>query len=95
MVTLLAGLKAKRGKGKELVDLCLEMAGEVREKEPGCLRYDPYVSPEDPDEVIFVEKYNSKDDLEEHRKTDHYQKIVKEKIGAILAEKPEIEVYET
>ncbi len=95
MVTLLARLKANQGKGEELVNLCLEMAREVREKESGCLRYDPYVSPEDPEEVVFVEKYNSKEDLEEHRKTPHYQEIVKGKIGEILAEKPEIEVFET
>jgi len=77
------------------VDLCLEMAREVREKEAGCLKYDPYVSAENPDEVVFIEKYNSMEDLEEHRKTPHYQCIVKEKIGAILAEKPELELYES
>ncbi len=95
MVTLIAKLKAKQGKGNELVDLCLEMAREVREKEAGCLKYDPYVSPENPDEVVFIEKYNGREDLEEHRKTPHYQSIVKGKIGAILAEKPELELFES
>ncbi len=94
MITLIATIKAKQGQEKELADLCVEMAKKVRENEKGCLKYVPYVSLENPEEVVFIEKYKTAEDLDKHRKTAHYQEIVKNKIGALLAEAPELEEFD-
>ncbi|HEV2574965.1 putative quinol monooxygenase [Methylocella sp. CPCC 101449] len=41
-------------------------------KEDGCLSYDLHVSVSDPDKVVFVERWESRDHLAAHTRTPHF-----------------------
>ncbi len=73
MVVVIASMKAKPGLEKKLVEGCIKMAEAVRENEKDCLLYKPYVNPEDPLDVIMVEKYTDEKALEYHMQTPYYK----------------------
>ena len=60
VLTVVAKIRAAKGKGDALAALLAEQAGVVRRAEPGCLVYRPHRSAKDPDLFIFYEQY--KDD---------------------------------
>jgi quinol monooxygenase YgiN len=85
MIVLIARLKAKPGQGKVLADVCMKMAEEVRQKEKGCLMYIPYVSPEDPTDVVIIEKYTDESVMDFHMQTPYFKALVetfKDVLGA-------------
>jgi len=49
VLTVVAKVRAARGKGDALAALLAEQAGVVRKNEPGCLAYPPHRSTKDPD----------------------------------------------
>jgi quinol monooxygenase YgiN len=51
VVTVVAKLRAAKGKGDALAALLKEQAGVVRKNEPGCLVYRPHRSTKDPTSV--------------------------------------------
>jgi len=61
VLTVVAKIRAAKGKGDALAALLAEQAGVVGKNEPGCLAYRPHRSTKDPDEAAF--------DL--HRKAPH------------------------
>ena len=60
VLTVVAKIRAAKGKGDALAALLREQAGVVRKNEPGCLAYRPHRSSKDPDLFLFYEQY--KDD---------------------------------
>src|SRR5581483_7017522 len=56
IVTVVAKIRAARGKGDALAALLKEQAGVVRKNEPGCLVYRPHRSTKDPDLFLFYEQ---------------------------------------
>jgi quinol monooxygenase YgiN len=93
MITLVAKLKAKPGMEKLLAEECVKMAKEVRANEKECLQYIPYVSIEDPTEIVFVEIYVDMEALEFHRKTPH-MKALRQAIGDALAGPTEVQMFQ-
>ncbi|RJQ24781.1 MAG: antibiotic biosynthesis monooxygenase [Peptococcaceae bacterium] len=83
MVTLIARLKAKPGKETILIGECVDIAREVREKEKGCLMYVPHVSIENPGEIVFIEKYESREAFDAHLQTAYF-KALAEKLEDLL-----------
>jgi len=69
-ITVIARLTAKPGK---LPDILAELPAlvAVTRAEQGCLSYVPHVSPDQPDEMCFVEEWASRDAQEEHLATEH------------------------
>jgi len=57
VLTVVAKIRAAKGKGDALAALLAEQAGVVRKAEPGCLVYRPHRSSKDPDLFIFYEQY--------------------------------------
>jgi quinol monooxygenase YgiN len=53
VLTVVAKIRAAKGKGDALAALLAEQAGVVRRAEPGCLVYRPHRSAKDPDLFIF------------------------------------------
>ncbi|MEO8484827.1 MAG: putative quinol monooxygenase [Betaproteobacteria bacterium] len=70
-VTLIAKIRAAKGKGDRLQALLTEQCGVVRRSEPGCLAYRLHRSTEDPDQFVFYETYVDAAALEAHRKSAH------------------------
>ncbi|MDD2503827.1 MAG: putative quinol monooxygenase [Clostridia bacterium] len=92
MITLTAKMKAKSGKEKTLIEECIKLAKEVREKEQGCLMYIPHVSQDDPSEILFVEKYSDQSAFDYHPTTAYFQAFAS-KIKDLLEGPMELQKY--
>ena len=71
VLTVVAKIRAAKGRGDELAALLTEQAAVVRREEPGCLVYRPHRATNDPDLFLFYELYESDAALELHRKAPH------------------------
>ena len=71
VLTVVAKLRAAKGKGDALAALLVEQAAAVRAAEPGCLVYRPHRSTKDPDVFLFYECYADDAAFEVHRKGAH------------------------
>jgi quinol monooxygenase YgiN len=71
VLTVVARIRAAKGKGDALAALLAEQAGVVRKAEPGCLAYRPHRSTKDPDLFIFYEQYRDDAAFDVHRKAPH------------------------
>ena len=70
MIYLLAHLKARPGNHPELMEAAKAMIVATR-TEPGCILYDLNVSVTDPQSMIFVEAWESRDALTAHFEMPH------------------------
>jgi quinol monooxygenase YgiN len=70
-LTVIAKIRAAKGKGDALAALLTEQAAAVRAAEPGCLLYRPHRSTRDPDVFVFYEIYADDAAFEAHRKAPH------------------------
>jgi quinol monooxygenase YgiN len=70
-VTVVAKIRAAKGKGDALAALLEEQAAAVRKAEPGCLVYRPHRSTKDPDVFLFYEQYRDAAAFDAHRKAPH------------------------
>ena len=71
VLTVVAKVRAAKGKGDALALLLTEQAAVVRKAEPGCLIYRPHRSTKDPDLFFFYEMYKDDAAFETHRKAPH------------------------
>jgi quinol monooxygenase YgiN len=71
VITVIARIRAAKGKGDALAALLTEQAAAVRAAEPGCLLYRPHRSTKDPELFVFYEQYADQAALEVHRKAPH------------------------
>lgn len=93
MIGVLATLRVRDGKSREFESLFADLAQQVRCDEPGNLLYQLYRSRTEPDTYKVLEIYGSDDDLEAHRTSPHV-KAAGPTIGALLAERPGIEILD-
>jgi quinol monooxygenase YgiN len=70
MIYLLAHLKCHSGAHPELMSAAKAMIAATR-TEPGCILYDLNISITDPQSMIFVEAWESREALSEHFETPH------------------------
>jgi len=70
-LTVIAKIRAAKGKGDALAALLVEQAAAVRAAEPGCLLYRPHRSSRDPDVFVFYEVYADEAALDAHSKAPH------------------------
>jgi quinol monooxygenase YgiN len=71
VLTVVAKIRAAKGKGDALAALLVEQAAAVRAAEPGCLAYRPHRSTTDPDLFYFYEQYQDDAAFEAHRTGSH------------------------
>lgn len=71
VLTVVAKIRAAKGKGDALAALLIEQAAVVRQAEPGCLVYRPHRSTKDPDVFLFYETYLDDAAFDAHRKAPH------------------------
>ncbi len=91
-MVVVAGLKVKPGKEKELEDAMREMIAKV-ESEEGTLTYVFHRSQHNPGEFLMYEKYRDKAAFDHHISTPYFKELFG-KIGPLLAGAPEMEMYE-
>ena len=74
---LAARIDALPGKGEELAGLLAALVDDTRGEE-GCLRYDLYRDPSNPDTWIFVENWASHELWQQHVDGPRFKAFVKE-----------------
>jgi quinol monooxygenase YgiN len=94
VLTVVAKVRAAKGKGDALAALLEEQAEVVRKAEPGCLVYRPHRSTTDPEVFLFYEQYRDQAALDAHRKAPHLAgyRERREKEGLIEG-RVEVEIY--
>lgn len=93
-VTLIARMRATKGKGDALEALIKEMAAVVRREEPGNLAYRAHRSTTDPDLFLFYEQYKDQAAVEFHSKGPHLTPYrERRKREGLQDGPPEVEVY--
>jgi quinol monooxygenase YgiN len=94
VLTVVAKIRAAKGKGDALAALLAEQAGVVRRAEPGCLVYRPHRSTKDPDQFIFYEQYKDDAAFDAHRKAPHLASYRERREKEGLTEgAAEVEIY--
>jgi quinol monooxygenase YgiN len=94
VLTVVAKLRAAKGKGDALAALLTEQVAVVRAAEPGCLVYRAHRSRRDPDAFCFYEQYRDEAALETHRKAPHLTAFRERRERERLVEgAAEIEIY--
>jgi len=94
VLTVVARIRAAKGKGDALAALLTEQVAAVRHAEPGCLVYRPHRSTTDPDLFIFYEQYADDAAFDAHRAAPHLAayRERREKEGLVEGA-AEVEVY--
>jgi quinol monooxygenase YgiN len=94
VLTVVAKLRAARGKGDALASLLKEQVAAVRGAEPGCLVYRAHRSSKDPETFYFYEQYKDDAAFEAHRKAPHLASFRERRERDGLVEgAPEVEIY--
>ena len=75
-LTIVAQLKAKPGKEKELQQV-LQALVEPTRREQGIINYDMHVSNEDPGLFVFYENWRTKEEWDRHMKSPHLAAFAK------------------
>jgi quinol monooxygenase YgiN len=70
-VTVVATLRAAKGKADALAALLVEQCAVIRKTEPGCLAYRIHRSTTDPDAFLFYEIYVDEAAFDAHRASPH------------------------
>jgi quinol monooxygenase YgiN len=94
VLTVIAKIRAVKGKGDALAALLKEQVAVVTKAEPGLLIYCPHRSSKDPDLFIFYEQYKDDAAFELHRKAPYLAayRERREKEGLTLGP-AEVEIY--
>ena len=94
VLTVVAKIRAAKGKGDALEKLLKEQAAVVRKNEPGCIVYRPHRSRKDPEQFVFYEQYKDDAAFDAHRKGPHLAAFRerREKEG-LVGGPPEVEFY--
>jgi len=85
-LTVVAKVRAAKGKGDALATLLAEQVGVVRKSEPGCIAYRVHRSTKDPDVFLFYETYADDAAFDAHRKAPHLAEYRKRREEAGLVE---------
>ena len=92
MIGVIAKLSIQEGKTKEAINLIKELMTSVAEEE-GTLSYTMNRDKADPNTIVIMERYKDKAALEYHSSRPGFKAFF-EKIGGLLAGKPEISIME-
>src|SRR6478609_10716634 len=75
---LFVKFRVKAGKNAAFEAAFRQMQKSMREKEPGNLYYDLFVTPQDPQLYVILERYKDAAAVTEHNQTDHIKKVLAE-----------------
>ena len=93
-VTVVATLRAAKGKADLLAALLTEQCAIIRKTEPGCLVYRVHRSTQDPDAFLFYEIYADDAAFDAHRASPHLAQYRKRREDeALLDGAVDVRVY--
>ncbi|KKM70443.1 hypothetical protein LCGC14_1440690 [marine sediment metagenome] len=65
-ISIVATVQVKEGKMEEAKEVLKKLVPKIKESEPGTLEYIPHTVKQDPNAIIFYEKYKDGDALKAH-----------------------------
>ncbi|MFZ4532817.1 MAG: putative quinol monooxygenase [Alsobacter sp.] len=89
MLVLIATLTIKPGSGEAVIAAAKPCIAGTR-AEPGCVSYDLNHSVTDPDTMVFVERWASREAIDAHMRMPHFLAWREKAAGLILDRKIEI-----
>lgn len=93
-LTVVARLRAAKGKGDALAALLTEQVGVVRKAEPGCLAYRLHRSTKDPELFLFYETYVDQAAFDLHRKAEYLAAYrERREKGGLMEGAVEVEIF--
>jgi quinol monooxygenase YgiN len=93
-VTVVATLRAAKGKADALAALLVEQAAVIRKTEPGCVVYRVHRSTSDPDAFLFYEIYADDAAFAAHRASPHLAQYRKQREDDGLLDGPvDVQIY--
>ena len=94
VLTVVARIRAAKGRGDALAALLSEQVAVVRKAEPGCLAYTLHRSTKDPEAFLFYETYADDAAFDAHRKAPHLAAYRQRREQEGLTAGPaEVEIY--
>jgi len=94
VLTVVARIRAAKGKGDALAALLSEQAGVVLRAEPGCVVYRVHRSTKDPELFLFYETYADDAAFDLHRKAPHLAAYRQRREGEGLTDGPaDVEIF--
>ena len=67
-ISLIATLRVKNGNMEKAIEVLKEIVPKIKDSEPGLLEYIPHTVKQDPNAIIFYEKYADGEALKLHSK---------------------------
>ncbi len=67
-ISIIATVRVKEGKMGEAKEVLKKIVPKIKESEPGTLEYIPHTVKEDPNAIMFYEKYVDADAMKAHSK---------------------------
>ncbi len=92
MIIVLGSVTVKEGHIKDALELSQRHVNHSR-AEPGCITHGVHLDSEDPQRLVFVEKWKDMDSLTRHFKEPTSIEFVN-KLKALSASAPELSLYE-
>lgn len=92
-LVVIARARCQAGKEEEMAAALVKNAAATRQLESACKSYSVLRGTGDRTAFATVERWSSKEDLDEHMKSAHVQELFGA-LGPCLAGAPEIEAYE-
>lgn len=89
MIYVIANLTVAPDKREAVLAAARPAIAETR-KEQGCVSYELFQSAENPNEMVFVERWESRDALNAHARSDHFRVWRKATADAFTGRKLEI-----
>jgi len=90
-LTVVAHVHAQPGKEDALREALVTLIGPTR-REEGCVQYDLHQETGDPGHFVFYENWISKEALDIHLATPHFQAVLP-KVQELCSREPEILTY--
>lgn len=85
MITVTAAQQVKPGM-EEVVDaLMLDLTEDIMQNEPGCVRFDYVIEPDDPSRRLVIESYRDRAAFEAHKQTRYLAAFIPKLLDALVA----------
>lgn len=93
MTVLTAYVFLQPDKVEEGVEACRVVRGHSQ-LEAGCERYDFFQSPDDPTQIVFVEEWTTREDLELHFQQDAFKEFAA-LIGTLVSKPTDMRIFDS
>lgn len=93
MIAVIAKKYVKAEKTEEFLKIAKELVEATNKLDEGCISYDLYKDPKEPNVYTILEHWESYKALEDHTKAKHFTDIIP-KLGGFMEKPGETNVYE-